>query len=339
MSITAKELAEKLNLSPAAVSLALNNKQGVSTATRVRVIRAAKKYGYDFVKYKDFIKDKAVYGTIHFVIYKKCGAIVSDTPFFAELSQGIDENCKKEHYKLNIHYIYDNDNIQSMLEDFNENNCAGIIILGTEMSESDLRQFLTVRVPFVVLDTYFENISCNYVLINNHQGAYKATQYLLKKCGNKIGYLSSSYRIANFEERVSGFYKAMRCNGLSPSNAVIHELAPSLEGAYADMCCLIESGEKLADSYFADNDLIAYGAIRAFKEHGYRIPEDISVIGFDDIPISSYMEPTLSTINVQVKCMGQTAVKRLVELIQEIQTSTFKIELSTELIVRESVIQ
>lgn len=71
MSITAKELAEKLNLSPAAVSLALNNKQGVSTATRIRVIEAAKKYGYDFVKYKDFVRDKAVYGTIHFVIYKK----------------------------------------------------------------------------------------------------------------------------------------------------------------------------------------------------------------------------------------------------------------------------
>lgn len=226
-----------------------------------------------------------------------------------------------------------------MIDEFNGNNCAGIIILGTEMSESDLMQFLKLRVPFVVLDTYFENISCNYVLINNHQGAYKAVQYLLKKCGNKIGYLSSSYRIANFEERASGFYKAMRCNGLSPSNAVVHELAPSLEGAYADMCCLIESGEKLADSYFADNDLIACGAVKALKEHGYRIPEDISVIGFDDIPISSYMEPALTTINVQVKCMGQTAVNRLVELIQEIQTLAFKVELSTELIVRQSAVK
>ena len=97
MKITAKELAEKLNLSPAAVSIALNGRHGVSTETRKRVLDAAEKYGYDFTRISE---KKRASGTVYFCIYKKHGAVVGDTPFFSQVSEGIASGCKKAEFRM-----------------------------------------------------------------------------------------------------------------------------------------------------------------------------------------------------------------------------------------------
>ena len=337
MSITAKELAKILNLSQAAISMALNNKPGVSTSTRKKVIEAAKKYGYDFTRIDESQHHNPIQGSILFIIFKKCGAIVTDTPFFSQLSEGINEGCKNENYTLSINYIYDNDDIESRINDICKNNYSGIILLGTEMLPSDIKPFLKMKSPLVILDTYYNSIDSNFVLINNHQGAFMATNHLIRCCKTQPGYLRSSYSIANFEERANGFYHAIRSNGMSTSKSVVHQLSPSIEGAYADMCCIIKNGDKLADCYFADNDLIACGAMKALKEFGYKIPNDISIIGFDDIPMCSYLEPPLTTIQVQKQYMGKAAVARITQLLKEPSSPSVKTELTTQLIERKSV--
>lgn len=338
MSITAKELAQKLNLSQAAISMALNNKPGVSTATRIKVIEAAKKYGYDFTRIEDAMQHNINHGTILFIIYKKCGAIVADTPFFSQLSEGINEGCKNAKYNLNINYIYDNDNVDGIIDDLNRFNFSGIILLGTEMMPSDIKPFLKLKSPLVILDTYFNTVDSNFVLINNHQGAFIATNYLIRCCESQPGYLRSSYLIANFEERANGFYHAIRANGMSTSKSIVHHLSPSIEGAYADMCSLLKSEEKLSKCYFADNDLIACGAMKALKEYGYQIPKDIAIVGFDDIPMCNYVEPPLTTIQVQKEYMGKTAVNRLIQLINDSSSPSVKIELTTQIVTRKSVV-
>ena len=115
MSITAKELAKKLNLSAAAVSMALNNKPGVSTDTRRRILDAADRYGYDFTRITE--KQNAA-GTIYLVIYKKHGAIVDDTPFFSQLSEGITDACQQSGYKLKILCLLgENDELLPQIEE------------------------------------------------------------------------------------------------------------------------------------------------------------------------------------------------------------------------------
>ena len=115
MGITAKELARKLNLSAAAVSMALNHKPGVSTATRQLVLDAAEKYGYDFSR---IAEKHTTSGAIYFVIYKKHGTVVADTPFFSQVSEGISQGCKKNDYRLKISYIYeDEDTITKQIEE------------------------------------------------------------------------------------------------------------------------------------------------------------------------------------------------------------------------------
>ena len=336
MSITAKELAKILGLSPAAVSMALNQKPGVSAKTREKVISTAKQYGYDFSKreYPSLTSSASTKGAVLLLVYRKSGVVVSDSPFFNEVFEGIHEKCSQLHYTLSIQYLYDREQAQAALRG---NKADGIILLGTEMAAEDYQPFEQCPVPIVVLDTYFETVQANYVLINNTQGAYQATGFLIKRCMSQPGYLRSAYPIGNFNERANGFYQAIRDYGMSPSKSVVHLLSPAPDGAYADMCCLLEQQEELACCYFADNDAIACAAMRALQEHGYRIPEDISIIGFDDIPVCGYVVPALTTVRVSKRYLGNTAVSHLIRLMEEKTNVCCKIEISTELVVRGSV--
>lgn len=337
MPITAKELAQKLNLSTAAVSMALNNKPGVSTATRRLVLDIAKKYGYDFSRISE---KQAVSGCIYFVNYKKHGAVVADTPFFSEVTDGISLQCQKSGYKLKSCYIYkDEETIQRQIEEIQFSDCIGILLLGTEMSGEDLAPFTNLQIPLVLLDTYFDTAACDCILINNVQGAFLATSYLICKTKAQPGYLQSAYPIRNFSKRSVGFYQAVRDHGMSPSKSIVHSLTPSVEGSYADMIRLIEQGEELASCYFADNDLIAVGVMKAFKEKGYQIPADISIIGFDNLPISSIIEPALTTVHVPKQYMGELAVDRLIKILNEPNSYPVKTELSTTLVKRKSILR
>lgn len=334
MSISAKELAKRLNISAATVSMVLNKKPGISEKTRNLVIEAAKEYGYDFSRKWDPHEEK---GTIQYVIYKKDGTVVGDTPFFSQVTEGIDQACKDEGYELQVTYFYENQNINAQIESLSEKNCQGILLLGTEMEVNCFQPFTKLKVPLVVLDTYFEELNCDSVLINNVQGAYRATNYLIEKGMTSIGYLRSSYPIGNFAERADGYYKALRHHNLPTGHPYVHYLTPSMEGAYTDMLEVLKNNPPTAQAYFADNDLIAAGAIRAFKEFGFAIPEDISIIGFDDMPICDFLEPPLTTMEVPKKRMGQLAVRQLVQKILHNSKTTIKIEVSVKLRQRKSV--
>jgi len=318
MGITAKELARKLNLSAAAVSMALNHKPGVSTATRQLVLDAAEKYGYDFSR---IAEKHTTSGAIYFVIYKKHGTVVADTPFFSQVSEGISQGCKKNDYRLKISYIYeDEDTITKQIEEIQYSDCAGIILLGTEMESGDLKPFLNLPIPVVLLDAYFETVPCNCVLINNVQGAYLAARHLIRTYKTQPGYLRSAYPISNFAERSSGFYKAIRASGMSSSRSIVHSLTPSMEGAYADML-----------------EVIAVGAIKALKESGYRIPQDIGIVGFDNLPLGSVIEPALTTIHVPKQYMGEAAAQKLIDLLNTPGQPPTKTEVSTMLVKRGTV--
>lgn len=334
MSITAKELAKKIGVSAAAISMALNNKPGVSRETRQMILDEAEKNGYDFSR---LAMKKPTGRNIYFVFYRKHGAVVTDTPFFTQLSDGISESCKENGYKLNLRYVYDDgETLTEQIEDIQYSDCCGLILLGTEMNAEDFQRFKSLPLPLVLLDTYFETVQTNYVLINNVQGAYLAASYLIKRTRQQPGYLRSSYSIGNFEERAAGFYQAIRSGGMSASKSIVHRLTPSIEGAFSDMMEILEQEEELAQCYFADNDLIAVGAMRALKAKGYRIPDDIAIIGFDNIEFSNIVEPSLTTIHVPKKEMGQIAAERLFHLIEKKETTPVKIEIATRLVKRHS---
>ena len=335
MAITAKELAKKLNLSATAVSMALNNKPGVSIETRNHVIKAAEQYGYDFTKLSS--KNNRT-GDIYCIVYRAHNALLNYTPIFSELTDGIEQECREKGFRLKIIQFHEKmDDIQKLIGDIRVSDCAGIILLGTETTIATCRMFTQLSAPVILLDTNFDSVDCSSVLINNAQGAYLAACLLIDRYNSLPGYMRSSYRIGNFEDRRTGFNKAVREHGMSTTNTITHDLAPSIEGAFSDMLEILEQRDDLARCYFADNDLIAIGAIKALKFRGYRIPDDIAIAGFDNISEGRIVEPSLTTIDIPRKFMGQTAARQLIYQITNPIPHTVRIEVSTKLIKRFSV--
>lgn len=334
MSISAKELAQKLNVSAATISMVLNHKGGISPATVEKVLEGAREYGYDLSKYYLY---NELTRNICFLNYKKSGLVVRDTPFFAEIAEGISNACKSKGINLSIDYIYGTAPIEPQLRDLSNTEFSGIILLGTEMEPEDFEPFKEIPCPIIVLDCYYDDIPFDTVLINNIQGAYNATGYLAKQGFTKIGYLKSSVRIANFNERADGYYKALRHYNIKKNPDYVLELSPSMEGAYADMKTQLATHIPLAEAYFVDNDGIASGAMKALQEAGVRIPEDVSLVGFDDIPICSFLNPPLTTMHVYKHEIGALAIDQLLNKINSSSRTPIKLQLTATLVERESV--
>lgn len=335
MKIKLKDIADAADVSVATVSLALNNKKGVSEEKREEIIRIAREMGYSL----ENLEKKNTEKIIRFIIYKRHGFVVSDTPFFSNLIEGIQRECRENQYEMVISHITKNEeNYQEIIENIKEDNASGVILLATEMYKEDLNNFIDINKPIVLLDSYFKHEDFDYVVINNSSASYKATEHLIENGHREIGYLQSSVYINNFYYRESGFTEALNDNQISLKDDYVYKLEPTLEGSYKDMKKLLKDRKnELPTTFFADNDIVAFGAMRALKENGIKIPADVSIVGFDDMPFCQVSSPRLTTIKVYKQEIGRLAVKRVLEKINGDDNIIQKIEVATELVERDSV--
>ncbi len=339
--ITAKDIAKKLGLSPAAVSMALNGKTGVSRNTRERILSEAVKHGYK-------LPGKTAVGqndTINFLIYVGVG-IASQTTFSTFVLQGVATRANALGYRVMVHYIYEDKPIDEQLSQFMKDTC-GVVFLGTDITE---KQRDTIgkklgkpgNIPIVVVDNFLFASYMDCVGNDNLYGAKAAVSYLIR-CGHtQIGYLRSKQRIANFEDRELGVKLAIqehRDLGIKPLQVVDVDIFADI--AYTHLVDWA-SKNKPSTAYFAENDDIAATAIRAFRSCGYKVPQDVSIIGFDNVPVSEMTYPTLTTMHSYKDRIGELAVNMLHEKIglsgdtgRDIGFS--KVAVSMKLIERESV--
>ena len=335
MNISSKELARQLDVSPATVSMVLNNKPGISKETRELILQAAKEHGFDEKRAGVF---EATQHSFQLIYWRKHGKVMRDTPFFSQVTEGITRECAANNCILNISYIYETMDIRTQIRQILSHGCSGILIMATEMEKDDFRWFDDVNIPIVVLDSCFTGIGYDCVLINNFQGAYDAVRHLLDSGHHTIGHLRSAAPIRNFTERAYGYYAALSEAGAeAESSRFIHDVTPTSEEGYLEMMEFLRGKPELPDAYFADNDIIAAAAMKAFHDSGYHLPEDVSIIGFDNMPLCDIMVPPLSTMNVRKRGLGATAVKRLIERIRHPECEICKIQLDTRLVERESV--
>jgi DNA-binding LacI/PurR family transcriptional regulator len=337
MGLRIKDIANELGISPATVSLVLNNKPGISDETRQKVLKLVEEKGYvTNLLSKPALKNQR---NIRFVIYKKHGKVVSDTPFFSALMEGIEQEAREEGYNILVSYLNETDNTKmEVLRILEDTSPEGILLLATEMKAEDIAIFQQLGVPMVVLDSYFPGKRADFVFINNVQGVSDAVTYLLEKGHSEIGYFHSSVWINNFDERKRGFVQTLERYGIRFDKRYLVEVEPTLEGAYTSVVRWLKSGPRLPTACFADNDIIAFGAVKAMKERGINIPEDISVVGFDDMPFCQMIDPPLTTLSVFKQRMGRVAIKRLIERIEIRPEEFVKIEISTEIVERKSVL-
>ena len=335
MSVKAKDIAEKLGVSTTTISLVLNNKPGVGDKTRERVLKEIEAMGFETnIKLKPATSLK----NIRFILFKGHGLVVGNTPFFSKLIESIECEARANGYNVIISYLNKETNTREYVKQFEEDeNTAGILLLATEMNAEDIQTFKESECPLLALDNCFDDSLIDYVQIDNIQGVSKAVNYL-SGCGHKeIGYLHSSADIYNFEQRYLGFKMALVDNklALNPSNVI--SLEPTIEGSYRDMKQYLEENNRPPKALFADNDILAMGASRALMESGYILPDDVSIVGFDDMPYCVMIRPQLTSVQVNNDGLGAVAVRRLADNISGKTQETVKILIRTSLVIRNSV--
>jgi len=329
MKVSIKKISEVTGFSPATVSNALNYKKGVNKDTSALVLKVAKELGY--------IEENRI-TKIKFVIYKKRGSIIEDTPFFPLMIDGVEKECRACGYEMSLYNLDQRDaDYEEQVRWLINDKSAGVILLGTELAEEDLEIYRAAKCPFLILDYWSSDMSFNGVLINNADSARMAIEYLVDKGHKKIGYLRGNFRIKAFRSRAVGFQVGMNKANLSLERKYTITLSTNMDGAYKDMLEYLSKESDLPTAFFADNDMIALGAMKAMSEKGIRIPDDISIIGFDDLPFCEIASPRLTTIRVSKQEMGQVAVKRMKELITTGGESKLKIQVCTQFVERDSV--
>ena len=335
--VTARDVAKAAGVSPATASLVFRNKPGVGHETRERVLEVARELGFEY----DEPTAPRKTSTLLLVIYKQHGRVVSDTPFFESLIKGVsDTTYQLGYHRLSITYFYAQQDKAEQIAALRSIKCAGIVLLATEMLAGDVAQFERLGVPIVLLDNWFPTKCLDSVVIDNTWGAWSAVRYLTGVGHREIGYLHSATEIRNFLERQEGYLSAMRSLGstdVDPKHTIV-SVGSTAESAYQDMNAYLDEDPYLPTAYFADNDIIASSCIRALEDHGFRIPEDISVVGFDDVSTSALINPPLTTMAVPKTNMGALAVRRLVDRIQDnTGGEVVRISVQPEIVQRKSV--
>lgn len=344
MRITAKDIAKRLGISPSSVSLALNDRPGVSVATREKVLAEATRMGYSF-------KQKSVSNSnrhIRYVIFLKDGETVKETSFYSIVLRGIEEKAKQYNYNVIITYFYSSGNWEEQIKAISK-DVDGIIILATEMRNEDIEKVYRngigkQNIPLILVDNATTLYDVDCVVADGVQGACLGTTYLLEKGHPDVGYLRSSSRIDNFDERENGVIKARREWGISSSVPLqTIDVSIASEKAFDDMLNWLNNGGEPISAFFADNDIIAAACIRALKTKGYRVPADVSIVGYDDMPICTMVDPTLTTIRVMKTQLGEASMEILHKRIMSKKNSNddfsgvYRTTISTRLIERDSV--
>lgn len=329
VKVSIKKISELSGFSPATVSNALNNKRGVNQATAKEIINIARQHGY-FTEHK--IKN------IKLVTYRDSGEVFSDSPFFSVLMESVENESRKSGYETSIFNLYRRSpDYEERVNELLNDTTSAILLVGTELNEIDAQRFQKASVPLILLDCWFENLSFNAVLMNNVDSVYQAVNYLIDNGHKEIGYLRSNVRIRNFECRENGYRHALSNKNIPINEDYIINVPPSITGTYEYMNKILQTSPPMPTAFFADNDMVALGAMQALQQNSYSIPDDISIIGFDDITFSEIFNPGLTTIKVYKKELGQLAVRKLIELIKNPSEVFIRSQLCNKLIIRNSV--
>lgn len=315
--LSSKEIAKLAGVSESTVSIVMNQRPGVSEETRTRILNIFDEHGIHLKKTIHHEMNKKI---IRFCKITMHGKVINErhNVFISDYSDAIIEECNRLGYNI-VPTNYNQMSVIDIITDIeNTKNIAGCIILATELTLADVIAFNSMSIPHIFLDAIFHRIPGHFISMDNNGMTYQAINYLKSKGHKKIGLLMNE-DCTNFILRNHAFKRSILELGLNYNEEYIFNVCSTYTEAYMDTKKLINSmsKENLPTAFFACNDIIAIGAMRAFKEYGIKVPEDISIIGFDNLPLSSIIEPGLTTMEVPKHSIGQYCAQMLVDLISK----------------------
>jgi LacI family transcriptional regulator len=324
---TIKDIAKRANVAISTVSYVLNNSKNVKPETKERIMKIIEELNYHPRMVARGLKTSKT-STI--------GIIVPDIShmFFTEIIRGIVDFFNKHNFSVILcNTDEDQEKETKYIHTLFGKDIDGLIFLGTGKDQQTLLKNKK-NIPVVIVDRKIGD-EFNSVMVNNHKGGYLATDYLLRKHPSEVLFLSGPLTVSTYLDRLSGYRDAVIANGYEFNRDLVHQCEVSPEGGYQCLEMLLEKSSPIR-SIFAANDLIALGAMRALIKRGIQIPEQVSIIGYDNIYAASLVIPALTTIDQPKYKMGEQASELLLKQIKQEMNGEVEIVLDPELIIRET---
>ncbi len=324
-----REVASKAGVSVTTVSHVINHTRFVSPETETRVRQAMQDLNYR----PNTLARSLRRGETHTI-----GLILPDSsnPFFAESARRLEEAAFQRNYSLIL--CNSNGEIEKerrYTEVLMNKQVDGIIFMACGDDPMSLTELVERHLPVVVVDRVLDHMDVDAVVTDNLQSGYLATKYLLDQGHRRIAIIRGPSNITPSAQRVTGYRQALAAAGIVPDEPM------ETIGNFHSDSGLLATRTLLAlpdrpTAIFACNDLMAFGALRAIHEAGLSVPNDISIIGHDDIEMSSYIQPALSTVAQPIQEIAETAIQLLLDRIEQPGIPHSKIVLPNQLIIRQS---
>ena len=334
MSPTIKDVALKAGVAQSTVSLVINEGKHISQATRQKVLKAIKELNYHPRRSARVLASRKT-GNIGFILADKY--FYQAEPFYTKIFLGTEFEARKHNYYVLLTTVGEEFNPRKSIPRFlMEKNVDGVILTG-KVSDALILYITKSGVPVVLIDYFPKEGKFPSVLIDNLQGAYEAVVHLIKLGHRRIGFIGGTVDHPSISDRFKGYGQALEEFGLSKNSSLVAKGQPdsSAEGGYRAARKLLKLSSP-PTALFATNDSMAMGSIRAAREAQLKVPDDLAVVGFDDIEVATHTHPPLTTMRVPKEEMGTLAVRKIVELIDSGDKFNEKTLIATELIVRGS---
>ena len=327
-------IAQKAGVSTATVSLALNNRQGVSRRTRDRIIGIAKEVGY-----KKRPSRAMVRGTVQLLKIIRHGHTLNQdhNVFIADYIDGITHKAKDVHLRVEFASAPASTDINELALQMDQQDVAGYLILGTELSPQDIATLAAVPRPVVFLDTYHDFLPFDFVDMNNTDSVFQVVSRLVNAGHRTIGMVTSPVNVVNFWTREQAFRRSLAAWEGPWKNASCSRRIPRTRAHSKTSQRYFPPAGNCPRRLFCCNDIVCLGVVRALREAGRRVPDDISLVGFDNLPAASHNDPPLTTIRVSNHEIGSAALLLLKERIENPEKPPTKVMIGGELVERQSI--
>jgi LacI family transcriptional regulator len=338
--ITLADIARKSKFSVATVSLVLRDKPGISPETRGRVLAAARGLGYLRAADHASVTVPRQYGRLRnvgVILKAEPGIKPQSSPFYSHVLAGIEAACRQS--KINLLYAtlpVDKDNIPlEMPHLLSESQADGFLLMGAFVDETLFRLLGDSSRPVVLVDAYADVARYDSVVSDNLNGAYQATSALIARGHRHIGLVGGhSQAYPSLRERREGYLQALRAHGVSDTYAAPCTLDD--QSAMEAATSLLREHPQIT-ALMGVNDAVAIASLRAVQALGRRVPQDLSIMGFDDIDLAQHVTPTLTTMHVDKSAMGRLAMLLLSYRFESPESECVTAVLRPRLIERASV--
>ncbi len=303
--VTIKDIAREAGVSISTVSNALNGVDVLKPETRDHILEVAKKLQYIPNLNGRNLKSKST-NTIGFFVTSLQG------PYFATLADSMFWACKRNGYEMNI---FMTNGGKSAIHNILGKVVDGCVIFSEDVDQEDVEQILRLKVPTVFLDREKVSETSASVLFDSYRDGEIAAEYLINRGITKVGHIQGLLTHHDARDRWRGFQDCFARHGIKINPEYVYEGRFQRETACRNTKQILEEGIPLPEAIFAANDLSAIGCMDALLEAGYKIPEDIMVLGVDDIELASWYRPTLTTVKTGYEKIGDVAIDKLIKLI------------------------